>query len=63
MFIWPHSGLILSNTLHNNFINCFYKCFRAYAHFPMFMKLLRSKLYFNISLSKLIIHCEKMDMS
>ena len=49
MFIWPNNGMILSNTLHNNFINCFYKCFQAYAHFPMFRKLLRSKLYIDIS--------------
>ena len=49
VFIWPNNGMILSNTLHNNFINCFYKCFQAYAHFPMFRKLLRSKLYIDIS--------------
>ena len=49
MFIWPNNGMILSNTLHNNFINCFYKCSRAYAHFPMYRKLLRSKLYFDMS--------------
>ena len=49
VFIWPNNGMILSNTLHNNFINCFYKCFRTYAHFPMFRKLLRSKLYFDMS--------------